>query len=131
MEAEDIGHKNVLNLQCVNFNQWSQNDYDNIKKSKNMNRSLRGSQIVMDVIANLKVRGFYSETGNYNYHDDHEANYNRVYQRSYGFSFKQFLENNKVRSDDSAKPTPAVGHETLGKPQGAVRSEGADGGLDD
>lgn len=131
MEQEEIPKNNVLNLQCVNFNQWSQKDYDNIKKAKNMNRSLRGSQIVMDVIANLRVRGVYTEMGKYNYNDDREANHNMVFQRSYGYSFKQFLEANKVIEDDSAKHEAAARYEESRGERTPVRGPISDGGLDD
>jgi len=95
MEASEPVAKPVLNVRTVNYNQWNSKEYQDLKKSKNMNKSLRGSEIIKDVIANLQVRGFYNNDGDYNFNDEGESNHNRVFQRSYGRAFKQHLEDNK------------------------------------
>lgn len=96
MEANEEVGRAVLNLRTVNYNQWNSKEYQDLKRSKNMNQSLRGSEIVRDVIANLQVRGFYNTDGDYNFNDERETNHNSVFQRSYGSAFKQYLEENKV-----------------------------------
>jgi hypothetical protein len=88
--------KGVLNVRTVNYNPWNNKEYQELKKSKNMNKSFRGSEIIKDVIANLQVRGFYNNDGDYNFNDEGESNHNRVFQRSYGMAFRQHLEQNKV-----------------------------------
>ena len=98
MEAKEDEQRNVLNVKKVNLNSWNKQDYENLKKAKGMGSSLRGSQIVKDVISNLQIRGFYNGDGDYNFNDDNDYNYNKVFQIFYGQSFKEFLEKNKVYS---------------------------------
>lgn len=107
MQASEEEQKNVLNLKKVNLNSWNKEDYENLKRAKGMGHSLRGSQIVKDVISNLQIRGFYNGDGDYNFNDDNEYNYNKVFQRFYGQSFREFLERNKVTISLPANHAPA------------------------
>lgn len=96
MEAKEEEQRNVLNLKKVNLNSWNKEDYEKLKRTRGMGMSLRGSQIVRDVINNLQIRGFYNDDGDYNFNDDHDYNYNKVFQRFYGQSFREFLERSQV-----------------------------------
>ena len=96
MEAQHQETTNVLNLKKVNHNNWSKQDYENLKKSKGLQQSIRGSAIIKDVISHLQIRDNRYDLGNIADNEKEELNYNTVYQKFYGESFALFLKNNKV-----------------------------------
>ena len=98
MEAKEAEPAKILNLGRVNHTNWTKGDYENLKKVKGMSKSLRGSQIIRDVISNLQIRGagvVSDKAGGAQ--PAVEPNYNSIYQKFYGESFGEFLGKNKVR----------------------------------
>lgn len=97
MENTEPAPTRVLDIGKVNHNKWTKSEYEGIKKTKGMQRSIRGSQIARDVISNLRVRGG-TLGASFSMGSEHSAaaNYNSIYQRHYGESFGNYLEKHKV-----------------------------------